>query len=240
LAPVRVQLPQGQFELDLALDGRVTPPVSRVALGVRKVQMADLLPAVDGAPALAGTLHGRAQLEGRGDSVRAFAADAHGRIGLAMNGGQMSHLIVELLGLDVAEALGVAISGDKTVDLRCAAMAFDVHDGVARPETFVIDTTDSVITASGAVDLGQEKLDLTLQTRSKGPSALSGQSPLTISGPLRDPRINVVTRPLARRGAAAVALGALLTPVAALLAFVDPGLAADSDCASLLSTTEHD
>lgn len=240
LAPVRVQLPQGQFELDLALDGRVTPPVSRVALGVRKVQMADLLPAVDGAPALAGTLHGRAQLEGRGDSVRAFAADAHGRIGLAMNGGQMSHLIVELLGLDVAEALGVAISGDKTVDLRCAAMAFDVHNGVARPETFVIDTTDSVITASGAVDLGQEKLDLTLQTQSKGPSALSGQSPLTISGPLRDPRINVVTRPLARRGAAAVALGALLTPVAALLAFVDPGLAADSDCASLLSTTEHD
>jgi uncharacterized protein involved in outer membrane biogenesis len=166
--------------------------------------------------------------------VRAFAADAHGRVGLAMNGGQMSHLIVELLGLDVAEALGVAISGDKTVGLRCAAVALDVQDGVARPQTFVIDTTDSTITASGAVDLGQEKLDFKLRTQSKGPSAFSGQSPITVGGPLRSPHIGVAAKPLAERGAAAVALGALLTPVSALLAFVDPGLAKDSDCAALL------
>jgi len=33
----------------------------------------------------------------------------------------------------------------------------------------------------------------------------------------------------------AIALGVLLTPVAAMLAFVDPGLAKDADCATLLA-----
>lgn len=236
VAPVHVRLPQGQFDLDLAVDGRATPPVSRVELGVRQVQMADLLPTVQGTPAVAGTLYGRAALEGRGDSVRAFAADANGRVGLAVNGGQMSHLVVELLGLDVAEALGVAVSGDDTVGLRCAAAALDVQGGVAKPQTFVIDTSDSVITASGAVDLGQERLDLTLRTESKDPSLLAGQAPVTVGGPLRSPRVGVAAGPLAGRGVAAAALGALLAPVAALLVFVDPGLADDSDCAALLRT----
>lgn len=236
VAPVHVRLPQGQFDLDLAVDGRATPAVSRVELGMRQVQVADLLPAVQGAPAMAGTLYGRAALEGRGDSVRAFAADADGRVGLAVNGGQVSHIVVELLGLDVAEALGVAVSGDQTVSLRCAAVALDVQGGVAKPQTFIIDTSDSVITAAGAVDLGQERLDLTLRTQSKDPSLLAGQAPVTVGGPLRSPRVGVAAGPLAGRGMAAVAVGTLLAPVAALLAFVDPGLAEDSDCAALLRT----
>ena len=33
----------------------------------------------------------------------------------------------------------------------------------------------------------------------------------------------------------ALALGVLLTPVAAMLAFVDPGLAKDADCTALLA-----
>jgi AsmA family protein len=37
---------------------------------------------------------------------------------------------------------------------------------------------------------------------------------------------------LAEQGAVATALGALLTPLAAVIAFVDPGLAKNKDCAA--------
>jgi hypothetical protein len=36
----------------------------------------------------------------------------------------------------------------------------------------------------------------------------------------------------------AIALGMLLTPIAAMLAFVDPGLAKDTDCGALLAEAE--
>ena len=39
---------------------------------------------------------------------------------------------------------------------------------------------------------------------------------------------------LAEQGAAAAALGVLLTPAAAAIAFIDPGLAKDKDCATVV------
>jgi hypothetical protein len=39
---------------------------------------------------------------------------------------------------------------------------------------------------------------------------------------------------VAKQGAEAAALGALATPLAAILAFVDPGLAKDANCSALL------
>jgi hypothetical protein len=38
----------------------------------------------------------------------------------------------------------------------------------------------------------------------------------------------------------AIALGVVLTPVASLLAFVDPGLAKDANCADLVAQTSQD
>jgi hypothetical protein len=40
---------------------------------------------------------------------------------------------------------------------------------------------------------------------------------------------------LAEQGAVAVALGTLLTPLASILAFVDPGLAKNKDCAASIA-----
>jgi hypothetical protein len=40
---------------------------------------------------------------------------------------------------------------------------------------------------------------------------------------------------LAKQGAVAAVLGAVATPVAAVLAFVDPGLAKNADCTGLTS-----
>lgn len=68
----------------------------------------------------------------------------------------------------------------------------------------------------------------------KDPTPLSARTPITITGPFAGPSIGVEAGPLAARAAGAVALGALLTPLAAILAFIDPGLEKDNDCAALL------
>lgn len=234
LSPASFSFPQGNLELWLTLDGTQDPAATDLDVRLSKVLMDQLTPQIDGVPALAGTLDGRASMAGRGNSVRDFAAHANGRMGLAMNGGRMSHLAVELVGLDVAEALGVLIGKDKPVDIRCAAGALALQDGRLRIKSMLIDTEDSLVIAGGGVDLATERLDLKLQTHSKDASLLSGQTPVTLSGPLRRPAVGIESKGLAARGAAALALGAVLTPVAAMLAFIDPGLAQDSDCAARL------
>ena len=65
------------------------------------------------------------------------------------------------------------------------------------------------------------------------------RSPIEIGGTLLHPQIGVKTIDLAAQAGGAIALGVLLTPVASLLAFVDPGLAKDANCASLVAQAEQ-
>ena len=58
-------------------------------------------------------------------------------------------------------------------------------------------------------------------------------APVNIRGTLRHPSISLSTPALVKQGAAAAILGAVATPFAAVLAFVDPGLAKNADCATL-------
>ena len=54
------------------------------------------------------------------------------------------------------------------------------------------------------------------------------------TGALGKPTVGLEAGHLAKQGAEAAALGALATPLAAILALVNPGLAKDADCSALL------
>jgi AsmA family protein len=65
------------------------------------------------------------------------------------------------------------------------------------------------------------------------------RTPITLRGSLLQPKIGVQPGKLAAQTGGAVALAALLTPVAAVLAFVDGGLAKDANCAALVGQAEQ-
>jgi hypothetical protein len=64
------------------------------------------------------------------------------------------------------------------------------------------------------------------------------RTPIEIRGHLADPTFGVNATSAAKQGAAAAVLGAVATPFAALLAFVDPGLAKDQNCAALIAAAD--
>jgi uncharacterized protein involved in outer membrane biogenesis len=139
-----------------------------------------------------------------------------------------------LIGVDIAEALGLMVKGDKPAQIRCMAADLPVESGTIKTNFFILDTTDTLVQIQGTADLTAERLDLRVTAHPKDPSPLSVRTPITISGPFAKPAIGVDAGALAARTAGAVALGALLTPLASILAFIEPGLEKDSDCAKLL------
>ena len=102
----------------------------------------------------------------------------------------------------------------------------------------VLDTDDSTLVGNVDVDLKQEKIAARLDAKPKDNSILSARIPITLAGNLKSPRIGLDAEKAGARGAAAIALGTLLTPFAALLAFVDSGDAKDVDCKALISATK--
>jgi uncharacterized protein involved in outer membrane biogenesis len=113
---------------------------------------------------------------------------------------------------------------------------FDVLDGRANADNVVIDTQNVLITGHGQINLDSEALDLTIQGHPKKIRLVRIRSPIELRGTLARPAVRVEPGSLVKQGGVAVAIGALLTPLAALLAFVDPGLAKDQNCTELLAS----
>lgn len=84
-----------------------------------------------------------------------------------------------------------------------------------------------------------EGLDMSIRGQPKGIRLVRLRSPIKIHGTLSHPAIGLQTSDLVEQAGGAIALGTLLTPVASLLAFVDPGLAKDANCAGLIGQVEQ-
>jgi uncharacterized protein involved in outer membrane biogenesis len=235
LDPLSFALKQGEFTGRVELDGRRKLPAARIDLRLSKVDFGQLFAGTRFAGQMSGTLDGRVQVTGAGRSTAEVLGGGDGRLVLTMAEGSISALIQELAELDIGGALGVAVTKDQPVAVRCLVADLRLEHGTARPRVLLLDTTESTITADGTVDLGAETMHLRVEGHPKHPSVLSARAPITVNGPWKHPKIGVEARREALRGAAAAALGALLTPLAAIVPFLSPGSQQDPPCAQLVA-----
>jgi len=92
-----------------------------------------------------------------------------------------------------------------------------------------------LVTGSGSVNMDTEKLDLKLQGRPKKFRLVRANLPITAQGSILSPKLGVEPGAAVAQAGAAAALGAFLSPLAAILPFIDPGLAKDANCGGLIA-----
>jgi uncharacterized protein involved in outer membrane biogenesis len=186
-------------------------------------------------PRIDGLLEARLTLSGRGNSFHEQASMANGTVTAVLPHGAIRASLAELSGFDL-RGLGLMLARNKDeTPVRCGVASFQVRDGILTSESLVLDTDPVLITGSGTLNLDSEALDFTFQGRPKHPRLMRVRSRVSVHGTLAHPAIGMETGTAAVQAGAAVALGVVLTPLAAVLAFVDPGLAKDADCAALLA-----
>ncbi|MFH1815577.1 MAG: AsmA family protein [Pseudomonadota bacterium] len=229
----------GWLKGDIELDGRRDLALWSADLRWGDVRLEKWLRQTrkDAPPYVAGRLGGRATVTGQGRSTAEILASLKGRVQAQLREGRMSHLVVEAAGLDLAEALGLLVSGDTTLPLDCAVADIQAEGGVLRPQVMVLDTEDSTVSVSGSLSLATETLDLTAIALPKDFSPLTLRSPLRVQGSFADPRVSLEKTPIGMKVAGA-ALLALLNPLAALLPLVDTGSSDEAErlaagCAAL-------
>ncbi len=236
LDPVAFTFNRGELNGTARIDARKATPYSAVDFRLSGYPLESIIPARNGAPTVTGRALGRAKLEGPGASIHDLAANSKGSISLVVPQGRMRSAFAELLGINVGTGLAKLLSGDQsTSGIRCAVADFKVADGVASSRTLVIDTDVVLAQGSGTIDLGAETLNLRIDGETKKPRLLRVWAPITIKGPLAAPRLGVDASAVATQGGLVGALATLVNPVAALLGFIDPGLAEDADCGALIA-----
>lgn len=235
LDPLRFGMAGGSIDTKLRLDGGRTPMAGKAEIAARGLRLKQLFPKVESMQRALGQLNGNAALTGTGNSVAALLGSASGDTRLLINDGVISRALMEIAGLNVGNYVVSKLFGDEEVKINCGAADLQMQRGVMTPRVFVFDTENALVQIEGNANFKDETLDLDITPRSKGVRLFSLRSPLYVRGTFGDPQAGVQVLPLAARGAGAVALGVLLTPVASLLALVAPSAGAEENqCAQLL------
>jgi len=236
LDPVSVSFAQGAMTGTLKVDASKDIPVTDMDVRLNKLRLEQFVTGLGSPPALEGELLARAKLRGVGNSVHTAASTADGSFGLVVPYGRMRQSFAELMGINVARAL--LLDERAQTELRCGVAEFTAKDGILTLNQFVFDTEVVQVTGEGAINLKTEALDLRLTGHPKKFRLVRVRGPITIKGPMARPVVGLDAGSAIAQGGLAAGLATLLSPFAALLPFVDPGLAKDANCAALLNSRE--
>jgi len=234
LNPLEFGIAGGKLAGPITLDGRKDTIRVDLKMRVQKLQLGQLFPTIKQNQSSVGDIGGLVELTGTGNSVARMMGSANGKIGVFMDGGQISQFMMELVALDLWDAARVKLKGDKPIEIRCAIADFGVKDGVANTNAFVFDTGVVNVEGGGTVNLKTEEMNLKLHPKPKDSSIASLNSPLYVRGTFSDPKPAPDMGKLAARGVGAILLG-VINPVLAVLPLFKEGKGEDSPCQQLIA-----
>jgi len=243
LDPIAFTFARGDLAGKIRLDANPKVPRTDLDLRLTNAKLEDFIPIKnsDGRPAIEGGVMARAKLTGYGNSVHRAASSASGQMTIVSPKGQMRQAFAELLGVNASKGLLLLLNKDnRETSVRCAVADFTVKDGIMRSNQIVADTGVVLAKGKGTIDLQKETLDFRIEGDSKKPRLVRLFVPITVRGPFLTPKVGLDTGAAVAQGGVAVALGTLLSPLAAILPFVTGGGAKNADCASLVAEARAD
>jgi uncharacterized protein involved in outer membrane biogenesis len=235
VAPLTAEVLQGKLWARLRLDATTETPAAELDLKITDLQVAQIDRKRIDQPPVEGLLQARITVSGHGRSVHQVAASANGTVTAVLPHGIIRDSLARLSGIDLGGLARLLAKDKKETVVRCGVASFQAHEGTLTAQSMVVDTDPVLITGDGAIHLDSEELDLAFHGHPKGFVLLRVRSPLLVRGTLSHPSLEMKARNSVVQVAEAVALGVVLTPLAAVLAFVDPGLTKNADCAALIA-----
>lgn len=238
LSPFTFAMARGNVASDLIFDTRQRPTAASYDVRLAPTPMGRLLAGWGVAESgTTGTVKGRIQLAGRGDTLRDTFASSRGRIAFILPQGSFWTRNVQLSELDIGTFVQKMFEGrlKEPVQINCGLIAFTVRGGIAAADPILIDTRKSVMLGRGGFSFRNETIDLAFRADSKKFSLFAGQSPVGINGSFSSPGYDLISDQLVGRAGAGLGLGVLATPLAGVLAFVDVGDAKSAACGPVLA-----
>lgn len=238
--PLNFGMAGGTLSNTLKLDGRGQKIKAELDTAARHMKLQKMFPGAESMDASFGELHGDAKLSAQGNSVAELLAHSNGEIKALVSRGTISHFLLEAAGLNVANMVMAKLFGDEQVVLNCLASDFGVKNGVMTARAFRLETEDTIVDVTGTVNLGTERLDLDIRPANKTLRIFTLRSPLYAKGTFKHPDVGVQAGPLAARAGAAVVLGVVAAPFAALVPLLNMGTDDATGCSSLLAAANAD
>jgi hypothetical protein len=191
LHPIDLGLLGGRVAGDLVLDGSQKVPGMQADLHMQSLQLNTLLAAMDIDDKSVGTFRGQTRFRTRGGSLHELASNMNGEGNLIMEGGRITNIVLELMALDLQEAIEQWIGGSPPVSIACFMAPFRVQDGRILADPWIFDTGDTLALINGYIDLKTETTKMKLSPHPKDFSLFNLRTSITVEGDLGSRKASV-------------------------------------------------
>ncbi|MBT5658589.1 MAG: AsmA family protein, partial [Rhodospirillaceae bacterium] len=226
IKPLKTGLAGGNIDANLTLNASKAKASLALNLNLKQLDMATLLKEMEASDAVTGKLNSTISVKGQGTSVAAIMASLQGKSQVIVGKGTIKNSYFKLLSADILKAITPWASKQDNNGLNCVVSRFDINGGNAVSKTLLLDTTNVVITGKGSINLGSEKINMTVTPKTSDVSLMKLVVPISIGGTLANPTALPDMGALAKNAAGDIiggVSGAVTNPVGAISGLLGGG-----------------
>lgn len=202
-----------------------TPSALRVGLtNASLIDMARVL-GLD-TPVTGGPIEGSVELSSTGLSPAAIAANSNGFARFAVGQATLDSDFLDFLASNALTSLlpnlgGQLLEQEQTI-LHCMVGRFNIEQGLAVAEPFLMDTERLAVTGTGNINLRDQSFDMQITPKPKETKLLNLATAVDVRGPLNSPRVVPNPKAVAKTVIGGV-LGAQFAPVGIIAGLTNIG-----------------
>jgi uncharacterized protein involved in outer membrane biogenesis len=231
--PFRLNFVGGHAKAQLLVDTRAAIPKVNLSLEADNVDLGKLLSQVRVDVPLDGDMDVVLDLAAEGNSHRALTESLEGEVGLAVARGQILTSMLHLATEDFTSWLFTSSTREGYSDLNCFIARFNIHQGLAKSDQLLLDTTNVLATGKGKIDFRDETINIKVDPEPKEADLIDLTTSFNIKGTLAEPVVKIGTTSTTARVVGEVVLSPILL-LGSLLPFADDSDAsADHPCLDL-------
>ncbi|MFV0278223.1 MAG: AsmA-like C-terminal region-containing protein, partial [Parahaliea sp.] len=136
---------------------------------------------------VAGILNVQGGVSAQGYQYRELLSSLDGNLVMALEDLEIQGAAYDLLATDLLAWIYSGAALQKSTHVDCTMASFRIDDGVANSNDFFAESRHMVATGKGELDLGREKMNITVTPRSKD-RLLQIPSNIRVYGDIRKPR----------------------------------------------------
>ncbi|MGH6915013.1 MAG: AsmA family protein, partial [Geminicoccales bacterium] len=229
VTPIEADVAKGKLSGMIQLKASQATPALDLKLSGKKIDVGQLLTDMEITDLLYGVINTDIDAAGQGKSMHEIMAGLNGKTSMVMGDGRMKSSAIDTYVGGAATVLTQAIFGKKSeyTVINCFVSQFDIKDGIATTKALLFDTEYARITGQGTINLGTERIDLTVDPKPKSVT-INTAVPVEIGGTLADPTYRL--DPLAAAAKLGGLIGTVVFPPAAVIGLGELGVSDDNPC----------
>lgn len=206
IEPLKVKFEGGSLKLETDVNARDDIEI-QYKLDANDVPVEKLFTQFNTPVDFNGTVNMLVDLQTRGSGLDDIAKNLNGTYKLVLENGQIhtenaDFFMFDLFGMFV----GSFASKEDFTKITCAVASLDINNGIAETQALQWDTPTMKIAGTGTIDLKHETMELIMVPDKKKLVGGVIVTPIKISGPIRDPEIEILSKGGALGGLAGAAL----------------------------------